>query len=67
MYGKCNKILTHLNSLFTHCCLTYTHIIIEQNTFENKCNCFTIYTKRRHATSVKAHSYNAGLKNTYPQ
>jgi len=67
MYGKCNKILRHLNSLFTHYCLTYTHIIIEQNSFENKCNCFTIYTKSRHATSFKAHSYNARLKNIYPQ
>jgi hypothetical protein len=34
MYEKCNKILTHLNSLFTDYCLTYTHIIIEQNKFE---------------------------------
>jgi len=34
MYGKCNKILTHLNSLFTHCCLTYTLIIIKHNTLK---------------------------------
>jgi hypothetical protein len=53
MYGKCNKILTHLNSLFTHCCLTYIYTIIKQNTIENKCNGFTIYTKIRHAIHSK--------------
>jgi hypothetical protein len=56
MYEKCNKIITHLNSIFTHCCLTYTHIIIEQNTFEKNV-IVSQYTHKKDMQHQSKHIY----------